>query len=176
MNPQRDRGIRTENEACRMLEELLHLPHKAVNRRKNEGIPEDIGDLIGVPGCTIQVTRCKDDLRPIADRARTKLADLHDQQGRAGTRHGVVLLRIDGAGRRPGVWRAIVGFIQMHDLRGPTDIWSRPSHVWHNPQGWIIRHAPDVATGGWHQVAPGRYVATIETWCADYLAASRTTV
>lgn len=164
MNPQRDRGIRTENEACRMIEDRLHLPYKAVNRRKNEGIPEDIGDLIGVPDCTVQVTRCKDDLRSIADRARTKIADLALQQQRAGTRHGVVLLRIDGAGRRPGVWRAIVDAAELGRLGGLLHDGQPPASY-----GWIVRHAPDQVTGGWHYVTANRFVATVETWAADML-------
>ena len=45
-NPQRDAGIRAENEACRLLEAALQLPEGTVRRRKNEGIHEDIGDLI----------------------------------------------------------------------------------------------------------------------------------
>ena len=56
-NPQRDAGIRAENEACRLLEAALELPEGTVRRRKNEGIHEDIGDLIGIPNTTIQVTR-----------------------------------------------------------------------------------------------------------------------
>lgn len=162
MNPARDRGIRTEREACALLVELTG--HN-VRRRTNEGIREDIGDLIGLPDTTIQVSRVPDNPTAINDRARCKLADLALQQQRAGTRHGVVLLRIDGAGRRPGVWRALVDDVEAEAL-GTHNVCA-----WHRSQGWIIRHAPDVATGGWHRVTGGRYVATVETWVADWRAA-----
>jgi hypothetical protein len=163
MNPARDRGIRTEREACALLVELTG--HN-VRRRANEGIREDIGDLIGLPDTTIQVSRVPDNPTAINDRARCKLADLALQQQRAGTRHGVVLLRIDGAGRRPGVWRALanangVGLIDglVHDGQMAGS------------QGWIIRHAPDQVTGGWHYATANRFVATVETWVADWKAA-----
>jgi hypothetical protein len=164
VNPARDRGIRTEREACALLVELTG--HN-VRRRANEGIREDIGDLIGLPDTTIQVSRVPDNPTAINDRARCKLADLALQQQRAGTRHGVVLLRIDGAGRRPGVWRALVNDGGTKALGDG----GRLVFGWHNPKGWIIRHAPDIQTGGWHQVAEGRYVATVETWVADWKAA-----
>jgi hypothetical protein len=176
MNPQRDRGIRTEREACALLVELTG--HN-VRRRANEGIREDIGDLIGLPDTTIQVSRVPDQPAAINNRARTKLADLALQQQRAATRHGVVLLRIDGAGARPGVWRALV------DSEGLDRLHGQVAHIecvaWPPSSGWVIRHAPDMLTGGWHEIGvgnrvTGRYVATIETWAADYLAATRTTV
>lgn len=174
MNPQRDRGIRTEREACALLVELTG--HN-VRRRANEGIREDIGDLIGLPDCTIQVSRVPDQPAAINNRARIKLADLALQQQRAATRHGVVLLRIDGAGKRPGVWRALVNGEGLARLNVGVTF---PA-VLSKPNGWLIRHAPDQVTGGWHELfigqAPyGRYVATIETWAADYLAATHTTV
>ena len=52
-SPQRDRGIRAEREACALLTELTGF---TVMRMANQGIRQDIGDLIGLPDTTIQVS------------------------------------------------------------------------------------------------------------------------
>lgn len=96
MNPQRDRGIRAEREACVMLSGLLDLD---VRRRANEGIRDDISDLIGLPDTAIQVSACKRNDTAIAARARTKVSDCGLQQARLQAAHGVTLLRINGTNR-----------------------------------------------------------------------------
>ena len=113
MNPQRDRGIRAEREACVLLGGLLGLD---VHRRKNEGIPEDIGDLIGVPDTAIQISAVPCRHLAVAQRARTKIVDCAIQQARLGARHGVVLMRIDGNNQRPPAWRALVDVDQFAAL------------------------------------------------------------
>lgn len=172
-NPQRDAGIRAENEACRLLEAALELPEGTVRRRKNEGIHEDIGDLIGIPNTTIQVTRIGakgwNNYGRIAQRARTKAADCEQQQARRNARHGVVLLRLDGNSHRPAIWRAIITTPQLHALHASWDIctWAiSPT------QGAIVRDLTgDQPPERTWLAAPGPrnlWVSTLEGWARSW--------
>lgn len=164
MNPQRDRGIRAEREACVLLSAALDLD---VRRRANEGIREDIGDLVGVPDTTIQVSAVPDDPTKIGARAQQKAAGCAVQQARAGTTHGVVLLRIDG-----GHWRAVCSGDQLEALGWaglPAPSGMRP--------GLIVRWAPMFAAGTWtlsHPAASagGLFAAGLDGWADCWLAGS----
>ena len=166
MNPQRDRGIRAEREACTLLAGLLGLD---VKRRANEGIREDISDLIGLPDTAIQVSACQRNDTAIAARARTKVIDCGTQQARLGARHGVTLLRVDGSGSRPAIWRALLSFEQVDELRRGDVISTNPR----NTIGNVIRTCT-----GWELASfklPGIVCAPVETWAAQWsLTAGRT--
>jgi hypothetical protein len=171
VNRNRDRGIRAENEACRLLESLLGYPSDTIVRRKNEGIAEDIGDLWGVPDTCIQVSAVRNNPTAIADRARTKLVDCAQQQARRDLTHGVVLLRIDGCGARPTIWRALCTLDQLFALHnGRLGVYERSSELTQGDaiKGW---HSPDSERDGWLHVASRRCVATVNTWADNWLHA-----
>ena len=162
MNPQRDRGIRAEREACAILHKALGV---TIRRRANEGIREDIGDLIGVPDCTIQVSAVPDSPTKIAARAATKTRDAEQQRQRAGTAHALVLLRIDG-----GLWRAVV------DSRSLGALGANAAHaaVYLNAPspGLVIRWAPMFSCRDWSLITGTRmFVTTVDSWARTYLAA-----
>lgn len=154
-SPQRDRGIRAEREACALLTELTGF---TVMRMANQGIRQDIGDLIGLPDTTIQVSAVPRQPKAIAARTRLKLAGLEAQQRNAGTRHGVVILRIDGNNQTPPAWRAVI--TETHLERLGLTTWGMPypdttiGQAILNADGWT--HLP----AGW-----GRICAPLETWC-----------
>ena len=154
-SPQRDRGIRAEREACALLTELTGF---TVQRMANQGIRQDIGDLIGLPDTTIQVSAVPRQAKAIAARTRLKLAGLEAQQRNAQTRHGVVILRIDGNNQTPATWRAVI--TETHLERLGLTTWGLPypdttiGQAILNADGWT--HLP----AGW-----GRICAPLETWC-----------
>ena len=154
-SPQRDRGMRAEREACALLTELTGF---TVQRMANQGIRQDIGDLIGLPDTTIQVSAVPRDPKAIAARTRLKLAGLEAQQRNAGTRHGVVILRIDGNNQTPPAWRAVI--TETHLQRLGLTSWGIPypdttiGDAILNADGWA--HLP---------AGYGRLVAPLETWC-----------
>lgn len=157
-SPQRDRGMRAEREACALLTELTGF---TVQRMANQGIREDIGDLIGLPDTTIQVSAVPRQPKAIAARTRLKLAGLDAQQRNAGTRHGVVILRIDGNNQTPVAWRAVI--TETHLQRLGLTRWGIPypattiGHAILNADGWA--HLP---------AGYGRLVAPLETWCTAW--------
>ena len=181
-NPQRDAGIRAENEACRLLEAALQLPEGTVRRRANEGVRLDVGDLIGIPNTAIQVTRIGakgwNNLGRIAQRARTKADDCEQQQARRNARHGVVLLRLDGNSHRPAVWRAIITNPQLHALNAS---WDTCNLITYQTQGAVIRDFGGVKPKHTWLCSPGvrtLWVSTLEGWArswwrAESLAAIR---
>lgn len=151
------RGKATEREACRLLTELTGW---TVRRRASEGIREDIGDLIGVPDTTIQVSAVRPLPAAIWERARTKIADCAAQQQRHGMTHGVVLLRIDGKGGAPA-WRALCSAAQIEAL----DVHRIDCEPEVTP-GSVIRWAPYWAHP-WVLVGAGIYVTSVDRWAAD---------
>ena len=157
MNPQRDRGIRAEREACAILHKLLGA---SVRRRANEGIREDIGDLIGLPDTTIQISAVPDSTTKIADRATRKTVDVEKQRARAGDTHAVVLLRIDG-----GHWRAVCTTPQLHRLK--VDLADAAVYINPPAPGATIRWAPMFSCRDW-SLAGGLWVATIDGWARTW--------
>ena len=159
MNPQRDRGIRAEREACALLAQALNVD---VRRRANEGIRQDIGDLIGVPDTTIQVSAVPDNHTKIAARAATKTRDAEQQRRRAGAAHALVLLRIDG-----GMWRAVI------DSRALTELGANAAQtaVYLNAPspGLVIRWAPMFSCRDWSLITgTDTFVGTVDSWARTY--------
>lgn len=161
-NPNRDRGMRAEREACKLLTDLTGFP---VQRMANQGIPLDVGDLYGIPNTTIQVSAVNPLPARIWDRARQKTVDCTKQQERHGMRHGVALLRIDG-----GTWRALVTTEQLLEL-APIAGFVEDMTLDVTP-GAIIRWAPYWAAG-WTHVGAGIWVTTLGHWATDITAAVR---
>lgn len=162
-SPQRDRGMRAEREACALLTELTGF---TVQRMANQGIRQDIGDLIGLPDTTIQVSAVPRQPKAIAARTRLKLAGLEAQQRNAGTRHGVVILRIDGNNQTPVAWRAVITATHLERLGLSTLGIPYPdttiADAVLNAGGWT--YLPN----GW-----GRLAAPLKTWCTAWLRTPR---
>ena len=159
MNPARERGMRAEREACVLLSQALDLD---VRRMANQGIREDIGDLVGIPNVTVQVSAVPDNPTEIARRAKTKVVDAITQAERAGTTHSLVLLRIDG-----GHWRAICTTEQLdrHGALGDAAVLIDPP-----APGHVIRWAPVFAAADWIAVdRSGPWVSTLNGWARTYL-------
>lgn len=163
-NPNRDRGMRAEREACKLLTDLTGFP---VQRMANQGIPLDVGDLYGIPDTTVQVSAVNPLPARIWDRARQKTGDCTKQQERHGMRHGVVLLRIDG-----GTWRALTTTPQLLWLAGDRDYDNTNNQDRDVTPGAIIRWAPYWAPG-WSHVGLGIWVATLGHWATDITTAVR---
>jgi len=88
-SPQAQKGKKAEREAAGLLSDLLGYP---VRRRLQEGRADDIGDLDGLPDCTVQVKNWVDFGRSI----RSGVADAVAQQATAGTTFGCAMVRSRG--------------------------------------------------------------------------------
>jgi hypothetical protein len=91
-DPHKTKGDRAEREAAGVLAELLG----GVRRQLGAGRADDVGDLVGVPGCAVQVADWQDLVRAL----RVKVDDAERQAARSGLAYGVAMLRIRG-----GTWR-----------------------------------------------------------------------
>jgi len=94
-NPQKRKGDAAELEAQALIRDLTGWPAR---RMLGAGRTDDVGDISGVPGWTIQVASWKD----VASAVREKPRGCVDQQARAGTTHGCTFLRLRG-----GEWRVV---------------------------------------------------------------------
>jgi len=90
-----DRGKRAERAVCAMLGPLLGI--KA--RRSRAGHPEDLGDVFGVPGFTVQVADWSDALRAV----REKPIEAEEQRARNGHRYASTFVKLRG-----NVWRVVL--------------------------------------------------------------------
>jgi Holliday junction resolvase len=95
-HPSKRKGDAAELEIAKILADQLG---HDVKRALGAGRADDIGDLHGVPDCTIEVKSYNDVTRAIAD----GLDDLEREQANAGTLFGVVMVR-----RRGGRWIAVM--------------------------------------------------------------------
>ena len=99
-SPQAAKGARAERELASLLSDQLGV---VVQRRRNLGTHEDIGDLI-VPGWTVEVKNYAD----LATGINVGLKDLEREQANAGTTFGVCFVR-----RRGGRWIAVMDLPQI---------------------------------------------------------------
>lgn len=88
-NAAKAKGDRAELEVQALLRDLLGVPAR---RMLGAGRLDDIGDIDGVPDCTIQVANYKD----IAAALRRKVDECPAQQARAGTTFGACFIRRPG--------------------------------------------------------------------------------
>jgi hypothetical protein len=89
VNPSLERGKRAEREVTLLLAE-----HGGwVTRRRLAGRSDDVGDLEGLPDCTVQVKSYADITRGL----REAIDELPGQVERAGTRFGAAFIRRPGA-------------------------------------------------------------------------------
>ena len=103
-NPAKAKGDRAELEVQALLRDLLGVPAR---RMLGAGRLDDVGDIDGVPDCTIQVANYADLNRAL----REKIAECPAQQERAGTTFGCSFLRRRGGGyvvvMTPEQWAAM---------------------------------------------------------------------
>ena len=85
-NKHKVRGDKAEREVSAILSDLLGL---TIRRKLGAGRQDDIGDIDGVPDCTIQVADWKDTVAAI----REKVPACVVQQLRAGTTFGACFIR-----------------------------------------------------------------------------------
>lgn len=88
-HPSKAKGDRAELEVQELLRTLLGVPAR---RMLGAGRKDDVGDIAGVPDCTIQVANYKD----IATALRLKVDECPVQQERAGTAFGACFIRRPG--------------------------------------------------------------------------------
>lgn len=93
------RGAAAEREAATWIANETGWP---VRRMLGAGRKDDVGDLHGVPDCTVQVVS-RTNTTDLAQAIRTKPWQCEQQQANAGTRYGVTLARIV-----PGLWLAVM--------------------------------------------------------------------
>ena len=162
-NRNADNGKKYEREACRELARLLGMADGAIVRRKNEGIPEDIGDLIGIngalPDLTIQVSGLRGTAKPyeIWARCRVKAAACTQQQQRRNTAHGVTLIRIG-----LGCWRAVLTNEQRLAL-GVQVALSEQTEI---TPGLVVRYGPSICDQWFRE--GDLYIGSLERWAADW--------
>ena len=106
MNPQKNKGDKAERELAEILTELTG--HE-VKRTLSAGIPDDVGDLIGIPNLAIQVTsRGKGN---IGDAYLQKPREVEQQKKNAGVDHAATFVRHPGVrseNARLDRWRVVL--------------------------------------------------------------------
>lgn len=95
-SPSKRKGDAAELEVQALLRDLLGVPAR---RMLGAGRKDDVGDISGVPDCTIQVANYADLNRAL----REKIDECPAQQARAGTTFGCSFLR-----RRGGRWVVVM--------------------------------------------------------------------
>jgi hypothetical protein len=98
------KGDRAELEVQALLQEHLGVPAR---RALGAGRKDDIGDMTGVPGTTIQIAAWKD----ITAAVREKPLECAVQQARAGTTFGATFIRLRG-----GEYRVVLTPSQFYAL------------------------------------------------------------
>ena len=94
-NPNKDKGDRAEREAAELLAMHLGVPAR---RMLGAGRSDDIGDIDGVPGLTVQVANWSNVAAAVSQKPR----GCEVQRGRAGTPFAVTMVRLRG-----GEWRMV---------------------------------------------------------------------
>lgn len=102
------RGAAAEREIALWLSAQTGWP---VRRKLGAGRKDDVGDLDGVPDCTVQVVS-RTSTTDLATAMRIKPRQCEIQQANAGTTHGVTLARIV-----PGLWLALLTPRQEAEVR-----------------------------------------------------------
>lgn len=88
-SPSKAKGDRAEREVEKLLREL---GYPQARRKLGAGRQDDMGDIEGVLGCTIQVCDWKDVVRAV----RQKPLECEEQRLRAGTDYGATFVRLWG--------------------------------------------------------------------------------
>ena len=104
-NAARDKGLRAEREAARLLEAELGYP---MHRLTSPGSPFEVGDLFGLPDCVVQVAYWPSNTLA----AYVKKPDEAEAQRlTAGVEHAVSMIRHKG-----GLWRVAMTVPQFARL------------------------------------------------------------
>ena len=116
MNPQKNKGDRAERELAEILTELTGYE---VQRTLSAGIPDDVGDLIGLPNVAVQVTsRGRGN---IGEAYLQKPREVEQQKINAGVDHAATFVRHPGVrnkNARLDRWRVVLTLEQFIRLLG----------------------------------------------------------
>ena len=135
------RGAAAEREAAQLIADATGW---LVRRKLGAGRLDDLGDLDGVPDCTVQVVS-RTSTTDLAQAIKVKPPQCEQQQRRADTAYGVTLARIV-----PGLWLAILTDAQatQYGLDALEPYYGFTSHrgLWVVLLGdWISLHCEVVA-------------------------------
>ena len=114
MNSQKNKGDKAERELAEILTELTGYE---VKRTLSAGIPDDVGDLIGIPNFAIQVTsRSKNN---IGSAYLQKPREVEQQRLNADCDHAATFVRhpaVRGDNARTDRWRVVLTLEQFSKL------------------------------------------------------------
>ena len=96
MNQSTAKGDKGEREAAALLTEVTGYECK---RTLSAGIPDDVGDIIGIPNTVVQVANYKDTSRACLVKPR----EAEEQRKNAGVDHAMTMVRWRG-----GNWRVVL--------------------------------------------------------------------
>ena len=103
-NPNKRKGDKAEREAAELLTEVTGFECK---RNLAAGIPDDVGDIYGIPNCVIQVADYKDKSRACLVKPR----EVETQRKNAGVDFVASMVRFRG-----GQWRMVLTPEQFNTL------------------------------------------------------------
>ena len=103
-NPQKRKGDKAEREAAEVLTKTTGFECK---RNLAAGIPEDVGDIYGIPNCVVQVCDYKDKNRACLVKPR----EVEVQRQNADVKFAASMIRFRG-----GEWRVVLTPEQFNTL------------------------------------------------------------
>ena len=103
-NPQKQKGDKAEREAAELLTKVTGFKCK---RNLAAGIPDDVGDIYGIPNCVIQVADLKDKSKACLVKPR----EVETQRENAGVDFVASMVRFRG-----GQWRIVLTPEQFNTL------------------------------------------------------------
>ena len=104
MNPNKRKGDKAEREAAELLTKVTGFQCK---RNLAAGIPDDVGDIYGIPNCVVQVCDYKDKSRACLVKPR----EVETQRKNAGVDFVASMVRFRG-----GEWRVVLTPEQFNTL------------------------------------------------------------
>ena len=110
-HPSKRKGDSAELEVQKLLRDMLGVEAR---RMLGAGRKDDVGDIDGVPNCTIQVANWQDVTRAV----RVKPDECETQRQRAATTFAATFVRLRG-----GVWRVVLTPEQFATLYREANDW-----------------------------------------------------
>ena len=103
MNKNKTKGDKAEREAAELLTKVTGYECK---RTLAAGIPDDVGDIIGIPDCVVQVANYKDTSTACLKKPR----EVESQRENAGAKYAASMVRWRG-----GHWRVVLTVEQFNE-------------------------------------------------------------
>jgi len=104
MNKQKNKGDKAEREAAELLTEVTGYECK---RTLSAGIPDDVGDIVGIPDCVIQVANYANPSTACLKKPR----EVESQRENAKAKYAASMVRWRG-----GNWRIVLTVEQFANL------------------------------------------------------------